>query len=119
MFSPTDAAFGKNPGQLDPLEIPRSDSPAFEGFLAGVIQQIKDKLNTLTEEQAAAQALVESWRAKIAELNTAEQFNAQLASVKEQPKAIQALYAHAADALGLTFDKKAAKYAEAPQQAAA
>lgn len=118
MFSPTDAAFGKNPGQLDPLEIPHKDSPAFDGFLAGVITQIKDKLNTLTEEQVAAQALLESWRTKIAELQTAEQFNAELASVKEQPKAIQALYAHAAEEHGLAFDKKAAKYA-AVQQAAA
>lgn len=119
MFSPTDAAFGKNPGQLDPLEIPNKDSPAFDGFLAGVIQQIKDKLNTLTEEQIAAQALLDSWREKIAGLTTEDQFNAQLASVKEQPKAIQALFAHAADALGLIFDKKAAKYAQAQQQAAA
>lgn len=118
MFSPTDAAFGKNPGQLDPLEIPHKDSPAFDGFLAGVVTQIKDKLNTLTEEQVAAQALLESWRTKIAELQTAEQFNAELASVKEQPKAIQALYAHAAEERGLAFDKKAAKYA-AVQQAAA
>jgi hypothetical protein len=119
MFSPTDAAFGKNPGQLDPLEIPHKDSAAFDGFLAGVMQQIKDRLNTLTEEQIAAQALIEEWRGKIGELKTAEQFNAQLASVKEQPKAVQALYAHAAEAAGLVFDKKAAQYAAAPQKAAA
>jgi hypothetical protein len=116
-FNPTDAAFGKNPGQLEELQIPSiATEPA---FLAGVIQQIKDKLNTLTEEQVAAQALLTQWRGKIAELKTAEQFNAQLASVKEQPKAIQALYAHAAEASGLVFDKKAAKYAAVPQQAAA
>jgi hypothetical protein len=43
MFSPTDAAFGKNPGQLAPIEVPHPDKDP--QFLAGVIQQIKDKLN--------------------------------------------------------------------------
>jgi hypothetical protein len=115
-FNPTDAAFGKNPGQLDELQIPSiATEPA---FLAGVIQQIKDKLNTLTEEQVAAQALLAKWRTKIADLAVASDFNAVLAEVKEQPKAIQAIYAHAAEAHGLAFDKKAAQYVE-PQQAAA
>jgi hypothetical protein len=115
-FNPTDAAFGKNPGQLEELQIPSiATEPA---FLAGVIQQIKDKLNTLTEEQVAAQALLAKWRTKIADLAAAADFNAVLAEVKEQPKAIQAIYAHAAEAHGLAFDKKAAQYVE-PQQAAA
>ncbi|UXN73411.1 ATP-binding protein [Devosia sp. A8/3-2] len=31
-FSPTDAAFGKNPGQLEPLEVPHFESPEFATF---------------------------------------------------------------------------------------
>ncbi len=37
MFSPTDAAFGKNPGQLEPLKVPHFESADFEGFLGRVI----------------------------------------------------------------------------------
>lgn len=115
-FNPTDAAFGKNPGQLDEMPIP---SPAAEPeFLAGVIQQIKDRLNTLTEEQTAAQKLLGDWRLKIADLKAASDFNQMLATVKEQPKPIQALFAHAAEAANLTFDKKAGEYVDAVEQAA-
>ncbi len=119
MFSPTDAAFGKNPGGLDPLEIPHKDSPEFEGFLGRVIQQIKDRLNTLTEEQVAAQANLEDWRKQIDDLKSVEDFNGNLVAVKGQPKAIQALFAHAAEARGLVFDKKATAYVAADKAIAA
>jgi hypothetical protein len=112
MFSPTDAAFGKNPGQLDPIEIPHKDSPEFNGFLERVIQQIKDKLNELTEEQRIAQEQHAKWRATIADLAAASDFNQLLDNVREQPKSIQALFAHAAGEKGLTFDKKAGEYVE-------
>jgi hypothetical protein len=120
LFSPTDAAYGKNPGQLEPLTIPDKDSPEFSTFLAGVIASIKDRLNTLTEEQAKAQELLDKWRTRIADLKAAEDFNAELAEVKQQPKAVQAMFAHAAESAGLTFDKKSSKYvvAETTQAAA-
>jgi hypothetical protein len=115
LFSPTDAAFGKNPGQLAPIEVPHPDKAP--DFLAGVIQSIKDKLNAMTEEQAAAQEVLEGWRTVIGAMETAEHFNEKLEAVKGAPKAAQALFAHAATAKGLTFDKKAAQYKE-PAEAA-
>ncbi len=109
-FSPTDAAFGKNPGQLEPLEVQHPDrNPE---FLAGVMQSIKDKLNALTAEQAEAQKVLEGWRARIAGMGSADDFNKALAEVKEAPKAAQAMFADAAKVNGLTFDKKAGIYAE-------
>lgn len=108
LFSPTDAAFGKNPGQLEPLEVPHPDKAP--DFLAGVIQKIKDRLNAMTEEQAEAQAVLENWRAIIAELKTADDFNDKAASIKSAPKAAQALFAHAAKERGLVADTKAKKY---------
>jgi hypothetical protein len=114
-FSPTDAAFGKNPGQLPPTEIPHPDKAP--DFLAGVIQAIKDKLNALTEEQAAAQEVLESWRAIIRELNTADDFNDKAEAIKAAPKAAQALFVAAAKERGLVADPKAKKYvAKAPAQ---
>lgn len=110
-FSPTDAAFGKNPAQLEPLEVPHPDrNPA---FLAGVIQSIKDKLNAMTEEQAEAQKVLEGWRTRIAGMGSAEDFNGALAEVKTAPKAVQAMFADAAKVNGLVWDKAVGKYVEA------
>lgn len=115
LFSPTDAAFGKNPGQLAPLEIPHPEKAP--DFLAGVVQQIKDRLNAMTEEQAKAQEVLETWRVIIGELETAENFNEKLAAVKQAPKAAQALFAEAAKGKGFVFDAKAKEYKE-PAEAA-
>lgn len=119
LFSPTDAAFGKNPGQLEPMEIPRPELTP--DFLAGVIKTIKDRLNAMTEEQSAAQTVLEDWRAIIHELNDADDFNDKLEGVKKAPKAAQAMFNEAAKAKGLAFDKKAGKYAanDARQEQAA
>lgn len=108
LFSPTDAAFGKNPGQLEPLDIPHPDKAP--EFLAGVIAQIKDKLNAQTAEQTAASEELAAWRDIIGDLNDAEDFNDKLQGVKAAPKAAQALFAAAATAKGLHFDKKACAY---------
>jgi hypothetical protein len=113
LFSPTDAAFGKNPGQLEPMEVPHPDrDPA---FLSGVIQSIKDRLNAMTEEQSAAHAALEDWRALIRELDSIEDFNAKLPELKAAPKAAQALFAAAAKDKGYVADKKAGAYVAANQ----
>lgn len=108
MFSPTDAAFGKNPGQLAPLELAHPDKEP--DFLAGVIAQIKDRLNALTEEQAKAQAVLDDWRGVISKLESVDDFNAKLEDLRQAPKAAQALFATAAVAKGFHADKKAGKY---------
>lgn len=109
-FSPTDAAFGKNPGQLEPLEIPHPDRDP--EFLAKVMQSIKDKLNAMTAEQAEAQKLLTDWREKIAGLGNADDFNNLLAEVRKTPKAVQAMFADAAKVNKLEFDKSAGQYVE-------
>lgn len=109
-FSPTDASFGKNPGQLEPLEVPHPDrDPA---FLSKVMQTIKDKLNAMTAEQAEAQKVLTEWREKIAGLGNADDFNGMLAEVKKAPKAVQAMFADAAKVNKLEFDKASSKYVE-------
>lgn len=107
-FSPTDAAFGKNPGQLEPLEVPHPERDP--NFLADVIQQIKDRLNAMTEEQREAQALLEKWRETLADVEDAAGINALIESAKESSRAVQVLLNDRASALGLTFDKKASEY---------
>lgn len=117
-FSPTDASFGKNPGQLEPLAIPHKDAPEFAGFLAGVIADIKDKLNALTEEQREAVAKLEKLRESLADVEDAAGINTLLADVREGSKAEKALLHDRAVKLGLHFDTKAGEYAAELQQAA-
>lgn len=114
-FSPTDAAFGKNPGQLEPLEVPHPDREP--EFLAAVIQQIKDRLNAMTEEQREAQALLDKWREKLADVEDADGINELVASASDAPKAVKILIHDRATTLGLVPDKKAGGYAAAKQAA--
>jgi hypothetical protein len=67
----------------------------------------------MTEEQTAAQAVLEDWRITIRELDTLEDFNAKLPELKAAPKAAQALFAIAAKEKGYVADKKAGAYVAA------
>jgi len=109
-FSPTDAAFGKNPGQLDPLPIPAANSPEFTDFLAKVIQQTKDRLNELTEGQRAAQAAIAKFREMAGHAETVDHINAMMAAAKEGGETFKALLMKRAKELGFTFDKAAGKF---------
>lgn len=117
-FSPTDAAFGKNPGQMEPLLIPHADRPEFAGFLAGVIAQIKDRLNQLSDEQREAMAAQESWRAKLVDVADADAINGLIPEAKAGGRAIGALLHARAEELGLVFDKAAARYVGVEQETA-
>lgn len=110
LFSPTDAAFGKNPGQLPALPVPHKDAPEFDGFLAEVIQSIKDKLNALTEEQRAAQAELEKWRITLADVEDADGLNALADKIKGASRAVKVLVSDRAAKLGLVADKTAGCY---------
>jgi hypothetical protein len=115
-FSPREHSFGKNPGQLDVLDIPHPDHEPL--FFAGVIKSIKDKLNALTEDQIAAQAIIEKWRGTVADLAAVEDFNAMLPKAKEAPKVAKALFFHAATDRGYTFDTEAGEFVQPEQEAA-
>ena len=117
-FSPTDAAFGKNPGRLDPLIIPDANSKEFPGFLAGVIDQIKARLNEMSAAQLEAQKAMADWKAAIDTLQSADDFNGKLEAIRAQPRPIKHAFSKAATDKGLTFDKDANKYVEQEKAAA-
>ncbi|TGV15789.1 ATP-binding protein [Mesorhizobium sp. M8A.F.Ca.ET.173.01.1.1] len=117
-FSPTDAAFGKNPGQLEPLNVPDMASPDFDGFLAGVIDRIKSRLNELTEDQREAVAEQQWFRDALPKV-------ADLAGVNELlPRAIgsgtvcKTMLHKRATELGMHFDKAKGEYVERQKEAA-
>lgn len=109
-FSPTDAAFGKNPGQLEPLAIPAAAAPEFSDFLAKVIQQTKDRLNELTEAQRDAQSKIIAFRTSTMNATTADEITALMGQAKAGGESFKALLMKRAKELGLTFDKVAGKF---------
>jgi len=114
-FSPSDTAFGKNPGCLDALTIP--DPNIEPDFLAGVIQQIKDKLNALTVEQQKRQKAIADWMAKIDEAKTADDFTQLAGESKGVDSGISAIVKgqinKEAIKAGFEFNKSLMAYTEA------
>lgn len=109
-FSPTDAAFGKNPGQLEPLAIPHCDKPEFADFLADVIQRTKDKMNALTEAQREAKAEQDWFRETLPGVTDAAGINRLIERAGHGGQACKALVAARAKEIGLTFDKAKGAY---------
>lgn len=118
LFSPSDAAFGKNPGQLEPLTIPNVGASEFDGFLAGVIQRTKDRLNEMSEEQKDALAEQQWFRDALPKVKSAEEVNDLIKRAKDGGQACASMLSARAREIGLTFDKKAGAYV-GPQKEAA
>lgn len=117
-FSPTDAAFGKNPAQLDPLPIPGVSDPQFAGFLGRVIDITKERLNSLSDDQKAALAEQTWFNTELPKVDSADGINALIERATNSGKACKTLLHRRATELGLTFDAVAGKYAAAAKKAA-
>jgi hypothetical protein len=112
-FSPTDTAFGKNPTQLLPMEVPNfATEPQ---FLAGVIASVKAGLNHMSEEQTLVAGMLADWSAKIGEAKTADDFNGLISQTQQSDARVRdnvkRLLNKAAKAMGFEFDKNAGGYA--------
>jgi hypothetical protein len=116
-FSPSDAAFGKNPGQLEPLEVPHCDTPEFDLFLARVIQRTKDRLNEMTEDQREAMAEQQWFRDTLPNVG-ADALNDLLDRAKTAGSACKIMLHKRATELGLGYDSASGLYI-AKQKAAA
>ena len=110
-FSPRENSFGKNPANLDVLEIPNIAKN--NHFLADVIADIKAKMNELSEEQRQAQQVIDQWAEAITDMADLEDFNRNLHGVKNAPVAARSLFAQAAKERGFVFNKESGIY-EAP-----
>jgi hypothetical protein len=117
-FSPTDASYGKNPGQLEALAVPGQDSPEFAGFLARVIQRTKDKINELSADQLAAKAEQDWFREHLPKLADAAGINALIERAKKADRACVMLLHGRATELGLIGDKATGTYVPKPAEPA-
>lgn len=86
-FSPTDVAFGKNPGNFDPFNV--SDIENEPDFLGAIIALIKERLNALTEDQKKRMRVISDWKEKISQADNADKLSKLVAEVLEVEKNIQ------------------------------
>jgi hypothetical protein len=107
-FSPRENSFGKNPASLEVLPIPDVTKNAH--FLADVVAIIKERINTLSEEQKQLQGAIEGWVDAINDFTTVDEFNNNLIAVKAAPEAARAYFKSRAKELGMTFDGKSGLY---------
>lgn len=118
VFSPTETSFGKDPAGLGEMAIPNGGSPEYATCLASVIDQIKARLNALSEAQVAHKAEVEWFQSALPKVDTADQINDLLGRAKAGGKDISIMLHERATALGLSFDKPSAQYINAQKEAA-
>ncbi len=111
-FSPTDAAFGKNPAQFEPLKVP--DVANDKNFLAGVIDGAKAKLNALSEAQKEAVKALEDWKGHVDGAETPESFTELIVSVVDVLPSQQAnakrMLMDGAKAKGFEYSKELSKF---------
>lgn len=118
LFSPTDAAFGKNPGQLPSLDVPDITNPDFDTFLASVIDRIKRRLNELTEDQREALAEQSWFRDALPKVTDADGINALLERAASGGTVCKGLLHKRATEMSLAFDKVLGEYVEQQSEAA-
>lgn len=117
-FSPTDTAFGKNPAQLPPLEVP--DFATTPDFLAKVIADTKASLNKMSAASTEAASTQAEWRDKINACADLDEFDEMIEPIKALDTSVRdtlkRLLLKAAKARGYSFDKTAGHFVA--QQAA-
>ena len=114
IFDPTEAAFGKNPAQVDPLEVPHfGEQP---DFMAQVISDTKAALNKQTEAQKAVVAEMEDWASKCDKAESPEDFTKLAEESTQASEAAMAnvkrLVAKRAKSAGYAYDEKAKAFKE-------
>lgn len=72
-FSPTDEHFGKNTAEFPVLEIPHYTDPEFNGYMAKLIAETKEKMASLSERQQEALNLTVKWEKFISDTPTLEE----------------------------------------------
>lgn len=110
VFSPTETAFGKDPAGISEMPVPDAASPEYATCLGEIIASIKDRLNTLSEDQVAHKAELEWFACHLPTVNDAEGLNMVLSRAKRAGRDVAAMVHDRSKDIGLTFDKEAGRY---------
>jgi hypothetical protein len=114
-FSPSDAAFGKNPANMEAMLVPNTD--ANPKFLGQVIAEIKRVLNQQSEAGREMRVKIEAARTTYLALDTPEKFTAQAEELTKAnaDRAIKATLLAVATEKGYTFDRDKKAFVVAPK----
>lgn len=110
VFSPTETSFGKDPAKFISLELPDSSDPTYHDCLSKIFQQIKDKLNAMTEVQIEALSERQWFIDNLPKVVDADGINDILGRSKKAGTDCQRLLVKRANEIGLEFDADQKKY---------
>ena len=105
-FDPTDTAYGKNPASLPTQEVPSNDF----GFLATLITETKEKLNSLSAEQQAEAVKIKNFTESVKKFAGPEDFTDSIGVAKEMGKTFAGILAREAKNRGYVYDQQARAY---------
>ena len=103
-FSPREGSLGKNPGQFEILTVP--NALAQNDFLAGIIAQIKAKLNEFGEKQVQVKKEVEDWKQIVSAAANLEDLNALLKTAGNKSSVSKKILMDRATSLGFEFNRQ-------------
>lgn len=113
-FEPTDKTVGKNVAKLPTMEIPDDTDPAFDTFMAEIIEKVKESIQRQTEDQKEALNKIRELSEAIALMEEAEQANAIsediLTLTKMQQAGIKAQFMARIKEVGIKYDKEQKKF---------
>lgn len=110
IFSPTEASFGKDPAGMGVMPLPDQQQEGFRDCLGGIIDGVKEKLNSLSEEQIARKGEVEWFEGNLPEMKTPEEINAVLGRAKKAGRDVSQMVVRRAEEMGLEFDGDRREY---------
>lgn len=118
VFSPTETAFGKDPAGLGEVAIPNARTPEYAECLSGIIHQIKERLNALSEEQVAHKQEVEWFAEHLPKIDSVDDINGLVGRAKDAGRDVARLLHDRATEIGLTFDRASGEYVLQQKEAA-
>lgn len=110
VFSPTETAYGKDPGGIGSVIVPDASKPEFGTYLADTIASIKEGLNSLSEAQLERKGEVQWFKDQLPEMKTDEEINAVLGRAKKVGRDVAKMVVDRADELGLHYDSDVQGY---------
>jgi hypothetical protein len=104
VFSPTETAYGKDPGEIGSVIIPDASKAEYRTYLADTITSIKEGLNSLSEAQLERKGEVDWFREQLPKMMTDEEINAVLGRAKKVGRDVAKMVVDRATELGLHYD---------------
>lgn len=113
-FTPTDKNVGKDTAQLGTVEVPDISDPAFQNFMAGIIEQTKKKITDRARLISQASTVMTEFKQLLDGATEIQQFNALVTRVMGMNKGEQTIarkmLSDATAKAGLAYNKEKSSY---------